>query len=165
MKTKQAKSLEAMLLKISSNLNLLTHPTSRAEVLKDVNDLIGSLTRLRSELNNPAIQKQAADVREPLSDVIKFLEFARGNDVLNALIALPQEPRKRKPKRTPVEIPANLSNQQIRALLEKDLSRSELAAIAAQRAISVGKSTTEQIKKDILRNLERQEGYGRLASS
>jgi len=58
----------------------------------------------------------------------------------------------------------NLTNDQIRALLEKDLSKAELKAIAAQRAIPVGKSTNEEIKRDILKNLERQEGYGRLAT-
>ena len=61
-----------------------------------------------------------------------------------------------------VSIASNLTNKQIRALLEKDLSRIELKAIAAQRSISVGKSTNEEIKRHILKNLERQEGYGRL---
>jgi hypothetical protein len=53
----------------------------------------------------------------------------------------------------------NLTNGQIRALLEKDLSRAELKTIAAQRSISVGKYTIEEIKRRILKNLERQEGY------
>ena len=57
----------------------------------------------------------------------------------------------------------NLTNEQIRALLEKDLSKAELKAIAAQRAISVGKSTSEEIKRRILKNLTRQEGYVRLS--
>jgi len=48
--------------------------------------------------------------------------------------------------------------------LEKDLSKAELKALAAQRAISVGKSTNAEIKRDILKNLQRQEGYERLAS-
>ena len=69
-----------------------------------------------------------------------------------------------KPKRQPVEIPNNLTNEQIRGLLENDLSKAELKAIAGQRAISVGKSNNEEIKRYILRNLKRQEGYGRLAS-
>lgn len=60
---------------------------------------------------------------------------------------------------TKINITNNLTNKQIRALLEKDLSKAELKAIAAQRSISVGKSTNEEIKRHILRNLERQEGY------
>ncbi len=61
------------------------------------------------------------------------------------------------------EIPANLTNEQIRKLLEKDLSKAELKEIARQRSISVGKYTNEEIKRRILRNLERQEGYARLS--
>lgn len=61
------------------------------------------------------------------------------------------------------EIPANLTNEQIRRLLEKDLSKVELKAIAQQRSISVGKYTNEEIKRRIFRNLERQEGYTRLS--
>ena len=53
-------------------------------------------------------------------------------------------------------------NDKIRALLNKDLSKAELKAIAAQRSISIGKSTKEEIKRNILKNLERQEGYERL---
>jgi hypothetical protein len=64
-----------------------------------------------------------------------------------------------------IQIPNNLTNDQIRALLEQNLSNSELKAIAAQRAISVDKSNNEGIKRSILKNLERQEGYGRLGSS
>jgi hypothetical protein len=58
-----------------------------------------------------------------------------------------------------VNIASNLTNKQIRALLETDLSKAELKTIATQRSISVGKSTNEEIKRHILRNLERQEGY------
>jgi len=58
-----------------------------------------------------------------------------------------------------VSIASNLTNKQIRALLEQDLSKAELKAIATQRSISVGKFTKEEIKRRILKNLERQEGY------
>ncbi len=61
------------------------------------------------------------------------------------------------------EIPANLTNEQIRKLLEKDLSKAELIEIARQRSISVGTYTKEEIKRRILRNLERQEGYALLS--
>lgn len=61
-----------------------------------------------------------------------------------------------------MEIPVNLTNEQIRKLLEKDLSKVQLKLIAKQRSISVGKYNNEEIKKRILRNLERQEGYIKL---
>ncbi len=57
------------------------------------------------------------------------------------------------------EIPENLTNDQIRKLLEKDLSKAELKAIARQRSISVGTYTNDEIKRRILKNLNRQEGY------
>jgi hypothetical protein len=60
---------------------------------------------------------------------------------------------------TNTNIANNLMNEQIRALLEKDLSKAELKAIAEQRSIAVGKSTNKEIKRRILKNLERQEGY------
>ncbi|MGA3143608.1 MAG: hypothetical protein ABSF10_11405 [Verrucomicrobiota bacterium] len=49
-------------------------------------------------------------------------------------------------------------------MLEKDLSKDELKAIAAQRAISIGELNREEIKRSILKKLERQESYGRLAN-
>ena len=61
-----------------------------------------------------------------------------------------------------VEIDSNLTNEQIRVLLEKNLSKAELKTIASQRSISVGKSTNDDIKRRILKNLERQESYERL---
>ena len=60
-------------------------------------------------------------------------------------------------------IPDNLTNEQIRNLLEKDLSRNELNDIAEQRAISVSGKKISKIRQDILRNLDRQEGYMRLS--
>jgi hypothetical protein len=165
MKPTRPNSLEALLLKLNANLALFSNPDSRATALKTLNDLIAGLTRIRSELSAPAFQKKGPEVRLALDQVIDFLNVAKENEVLSALLLVPQARTERRPKRTPVDIPPNLSNQQIRALLEKDLSKTELKAIAAQRGISVGKSSSEQIKKDILKNLERQEGYSRLGSA
>lgn len=62
------------------------------------------------------------------------------------------------------KISPNLTNEQIRKLLEKDLSKAELKEIAKQRSIFVGKCTTnDEIRIRILRNLERQEGYALLS--
>ena len=57
-----------------------------------------------------------------------------------------------------------LTNGQIRELLEKDLSRDELKAIAGQRGISVSGVRKDHLKRMILKNLERQEGYEILAN-
>jgi 5-bromo-4-chloroindolyl phosphate hydrolysis protein len=55
-----------------------------------------------------------------------------------------------------------MTNDQIREMLKKDLSKTELKEIAVQRSISTTNLTKEEIKKRIIKNLERQEGYERL---
>ena len=98
-----------------------------------------------------------------LDEVIKFLELAKDDQAIATLIADALQSRPAKPPRIPTEIPANLTNDQIRELLAKDLSKGELKALAAQRGISAGKRSEEDVRRDIRRALERQE-YERLAS-
>lgn len=57
------------------------------------------------------------------------------------------------------EINDCLSNEQIRILLEKDLSKAELKSMTTQKSISVGKLNKDEIRRHILKNLDRQEGY------
>ena len=163
MKSNPNKNLIAKLGRIREELEVLSHPESKASFLKNLDELIGALSRLRTGLTNPALEGKAAEIQKPLEQVISFLESAKDDEILRTLLS-PGKVATPKPKRQPVDIPNNLTNEQIRGLLEKDLSKAELKAIAAQRAISVGKSNTEEIRRDILKNLERQEGYGRLAS-
>ena len=100
----------------------------------------------------------------PLEQVIGFLKHAKSNEALQTLIALAGINLVAKTKRQPIEIPSNLTNDQIRVLLQKNLSKAELKTIATQRSISVGELSVAGIKHSILKNLERQEGYGRLAN-
>jgi GTP-sensing pleiotropic transcriptional regulator CodY len=81
----------------------------------------------------------------------------------NLSLSVRKTPNSR-PKRVPVEIACDLTNDQIRLLLEQELSRSELESIAGQLAISTTSSNMKAIRRDILKNLERQEGYSRLAA-
>ena len=67
-------------------------------------------------------------------------------------------------KELKLEIAKNLTNGQIRVLLEKDLSKAELKEIAEQRAISVSGVRKDDLKRRILRNLKRQEDYEILAN-
>lgn len=96
---------------------------------------------------DPSLEARAAEVQHHLEQVIRFLEFAKSDEVLKMLLLPARKIVVAKPKRQAVEIASNLTNEQIRALLERDLSKAELKSIAAQRAISVGKSTNEEIKK------------------
>ncbi|NJD78258.1 MAG: hypothetical protein FIB08_14395 [Candidatus Methanoperedens sp.] len=165
MKSNQSKNLISKLNQMKAELEFLAHPESKTAFLRNLDDMIVALNHLRAGLTNPSLETRAAEIHRPLEQVIEFLEFAKSDEVLKTLLLPPRKDVVVKPKRHPVEISSNLTNEQIRALLEKDLSKAELKAIAAQRSISVGKSTNEDIKRDILKNLERQEGYGRLATS
>jgi hypothetical protein len=165
MKSDPNKNRVSKLSRIGEELKVLEQPESRSAFLKSLDSLIASLSRLRAGLTHPSIEGKAAEIREPLEQVIGFLEFAKTDESLKTLFSPARKTPNPKPKRQPIEIPSNLANEQIRALLEKDLSRAELKLVAGQRGISVGKSNNEEIKRDILRTLERQEGYVRLASS
>ena len=154
-----AKSLISRLTRIKQEVEFLSHPEGKASFVQNLDELIGHLSRLREQLATAELDEKLTDVQRPLEQVINFLESAKSNDLLKALL-IPAP----KPQREPVQIPTNLTNEQIRDLLQKSLSNAELRAIAAQRSIPVGKANNEEIKRNILKNLERQEGYGRLAS-
>jgi len=161
MKSNPSKSLISRLNRLKVELEILTNDESKNAFLKNLDELIKILTDLRRKLSDPALSEKAFKVLPHFEQVVGFLESAKNDEALKVLL-LPYPNKSERPK---VEIPANLTNDQIRALLEKDLSRDELKAIARQRAISTDKSNSEEIKRDILRNLERQEGYGRLSGS
>ena len=165
MKIKQNNNLLTKLNRIKAELDVLGQPESKAVLIKNLDEIISLLSRLRTELGNPSLDAKATEIRMPLEQVIGFLERAKSDEALQTLIALAGINLVGKPKRQPVEIPSNLTNDQIRALLQKNLSKAELKTIATQRSISVGELSVAGIKRSILKNLERQEGYGRLASS
>jgi len=165
MKSDPSKNLIAKLNRITEELDFLARPDSRAAFQKNLDDLIAALNRLRTGLANASLEAKAAEIHGPLEQVIEFLKFAKSDEVLKTLLLPARKTVAAKPKRQPVEIASSLTNEQIRALLEMDLSNAELKAIAAQRAISVGKFNNGEIKRNILKNLERQEGYGRLVTS
>lgn len=164
MKTENDRNLLAKLNRMKEQLGVFAQPESRAALLKSLDDLIASLGLLRSELGNPSLEANAAELRTPLEQVIRFLERAKSDETLQKLLSLGWVTATPKPKRQPVEIASDLTNAEIRTLLESDLSKGELKAVAAQRAISVGESGREAIRRAILKNLDRQEGYERLAS-
>ena len=165
MKNDPNKNLISKLNEIREGLELLAGPESKAAFQKNLGDLIAALTGLRAGLANPSVETKVAEIHGPLEQVIEFLELAKSDEVLKTLLCSVRKTVAPKPKRRAVEIASNLTNEQVRELLEKDLSKAELKAVAEQRAISVGKSTNREIKRAILKNLERQEGYERLAAS
>lgn len=163
MKDNPPVGLIAQLNRIKSDLDAFTNPESKASFLSGLDDLIARLTVLREQLTQPPVEKKVSEVGHSLGQVIDFLRSAKDDHTLASLISGAMNSRPHKSQRAPVQIPPNLTNEQIREYLAKDLSKSELKAVAAQRGISSGKRSDEDVRRDILRALERQEGYQRLA--
>jgi hypothetical protein len=164
MKSDPSKLLISKLNRVKEELEFITQPESKARFQKNLDDLIKLLSRLREGLLSPSLEARAAEIHRPLGQVISFLEFAKYDEALKMLLSSQNKAKPVKPKRPAIEIGNNLTNEQIRSLLQEDLSKAELKAIATQRAISIGKLSNKEIRQNILRNLERQEGYQRLAS-
>src|SRR5258708_6996500 len=164
MKRNQNKSLVAQLNRIKTDLDAFAGPESKAAFLNNLDEIIARLNTIRAKLANPPLEAKLSEIRKPLEQVLDFLEFAKGDEGLAALLSEALEIDSFRAKRVPIEIPAGLKNDQIRGLLAQDLSKQELKAVAAQRGISLGKASDEDVKREILRVLDRQEGYERLAS-
>ena len=164
MKRSQTNSLVAQLNRIKRDLDAFAGPEAKAAFVRNLDEIIVRLNMIRTQLSNPSLEAKLSDIGRPIEQVIEFLEFAKADDVLGALLSEGLEAGGSRAKRVPIEIPVGLKNDQIRGLLAQNLSKQELKAIAAQRGISVGKASDEDVKRDILRALERQEGYERLAS-
>jgi hypothetical protein len=164
MKENHNASLVAQLNRLKADLEPLSFPESKAPFLRSLEDLIARLSYIRAQLTSASVETELSQIQRPLEQVINFLEFAKANKVLGPLLSQALHGKSPKPKKTPVEIPADLTSDRIRALLAENLSRQELKAIAIQRGISVENTNNEGIKRAILRNLERQEGYQRLTT-
>ena len=164
MKRNQTNSLVAQLNRIKCDLAPLADPESKAAFLRNLDELVARLNTIRAQLLNPSSEAKLSEIGGPLQQVIDFLELAKTDELLGVFLSDEVPTRFVKPKRAPIEIRADLKNDQIRGLLAQNLSRQELKAIAAQRGISVGKASEEEVKREILRVLDRQENYERLAS-
>ncbi len=102
-----------------------------------------------------------------IKELLEFLEDAKSDDsfqmALSDILKANLRASERSPlRREPIEIPPNLTNQQIRDLLARDLSRAELAEIAKQRSISHAKRSREELRAAIMSFVDRQEDYNRL---
>ncbi|HVS39502.1 MAG TPA: hypothetical protein VMS17_28350 [Gemmataceae bacterium] len=164
MKRNPPSGLIAQLNRIKADLDAFANPESKAKFLENLDGLIARLTVLRGQLAQAPLERRISEVGPSLGQVIDFLQSAKDDHALANLISDALRSRPPKSQRVPIQIPPNLTNEQIREFLAKDLSKSELKAVAAQRGISQGKRSDEEVRRDILRALERQEGYQRLAT-
>jgi hypothetical protein len=156
-------NLLTSLTRIRTEIALLTSPEEKSAHLKAIDALMQELSRLRSHLEKVSDRPEFAEVERSLDVVLKFIEFAKGDDSLRWVLAGISGSSESRQKRNPIEIRENLTNEEIRELLARELTKAELSKIAAQRAIATSKGSSSEIRESILRNLERQEGYRRLA--
>ncbi len=164
MKRNPTSGLITQLNRIKLDLDAFANPESRTALLHNLDGLIARLSALREQLTNAPLERQLSEIGTPLGQVIEFLKLAKDDHAIATLISDALHSRPAKPQRIPIDIPANLTNGQIREFLAQDISKSELKAIAAQRGISAGKRSDEEVRRDIFRALARQEGYERLAT-
>lgn len=157
-------SLIAQLNRIKLELDAFANPAVKSALLQNIDEVIAQLLAFRSQLTAVSVEQRASEIDKPLGQVIEFLEYARSEPALGKLLLESLGNNRGKTKRVPIEVPPNLTNEQIRALLEKRLSKKELKEIAAQRGISPGKRNEDALRSEISRTLDRQEGYERLAS-
>jgi len=148
---------------LSAILGVTADGPKRAIAVKRLDALIDGLSKLRSVLTAEEFIEKATAVRPAVAQVIEFLASARQDGRLIDLLEINKGTGKAT-KREPIDILPNLSNQQIRELLKQDLSSKELQSIATQRSISAHGANREDIKRAIVDNLNREEGYQRLAS-
>lgn len=123
--------------------------------------LIESLDGLRATVHKESIPAPVNAIEE----VVQFLRQAKSDPRLTpVLISFFERPPRKPAKKplAPVRIEPNLTNEQIRALLESDLARSELVAIANQRAIRTAKRSKADLRQAIRDFIDRQEGYSHL---
>jgi hypothetical protein len=163
MKSEPSGNLVSKLRRISEQLEEFATGESKASVLKNLDYLIAAMNRFRGALLAQAFEEKTATIQKSLGEVIGFLEFAKSDEFLRTVLLSAEKGSK--PKRQPIDIPNDLTNEQIRSLLERNLSKPELKAIATQRSISVGKASIEEIKRDILKHMEREDGYERLGGA
>jgi len=156
-------SLET-LRRILASADLAVSEPARRSMLQSLDELVNVLQGIRVAITDNNLSARLTAIQPALSQVLEFIENAKDDPQLCNLLAITSNGGKVK-KREPVEIPPNLSNQQIRELLERDLSVQELQTLASQRSISVHGANRDQMKREIIANLNRQEGYERLAAA
>jgi hypothetical protein len=155
------KDLRSSLETLATALRYCADQESRFALLKTLDEVSDGLQRIRRTLEDPELIERFEFVGPALQQVIAFIDSTRHDEKLATLMGLAMVADTK--RRRIIDIPANLSIPQIRELLNEELSLGELRAVAAQRSISVHKASRGELKRQILENLSRQEGYQKLA--
>jgi len=164
--TESADSLSPRLRKLLKAVELYCRADLRSNAIKELDGVIDILSKLRNGLQDESLRERGLVAIESISQVLRFLEAAKSDNSFQVALSDILRSRGRatgkRPNPEPVEIPPNLTNQQIKELLERNLSKAELMQIASQRSIATGKRTLKEVRAAILSFIDRQESYEHL---
>ncbi len=155
-----SKELLASLKRLRESVLLYSDAELWSAVTGELDRLIPALSDLRRRVAGGPTTEDAASVAAAVDTILAFLQRTKGDDLFR--VALSQVPGHSSKSAEKAQIPLNLSNEQIRELLRRDLSRAELEEIASQRSIAVGKRSKAELRSAILAFIEKQESYARL---
>jgi hypothetical protein len=144
---------------------LLGGDEARREAIKDIDETVRLLRQLRAALDSSSLEQ--GSILQSIDQVLSFLATASKDERLRVVLQwtkVPKRARPPKPKRQPVDIKAELTNDEIRSLLKQNLSRTELEAIALQKGLSTDKRNTAELRNAILGFVDKQDNYSKLRS-
>jgi hypothetical protein len=163
MKTNSADTLLGKLAALRGLLETLRDVESQRATIKEIDTLIETLLEVRNVLTSADLRAKASELLPALNQILLFLESAKSDKSLQALVSqvLPGHPRKPHTISTKVtvDIERDMTNQQIRDLLQKDLSKADLEQIAKQRSIGTNGLSRAALRSAILEFINRQESY------
>lgn len=146
--------------KLRNAVEMYSDTQRRSALIEELDRVILGLSEIRKKLSQVPAPETPSHTVSAIDEVLRFLDRAKADE---SFLALSSEVLGTTPQRAPKpEIPPNLTNQQIRDLLQNDLSKSELEQIARQRGISSGKRSKPELRSAIQHFVERQESYDRL---
>jgi hypothetical protein len=168
-KVDSPETLSFQLRQLLSAAELYSNEELRTKIVAEIDRTIEVLSNMRKRLAENSLGAKGVSVIESISNVLEFLEQSKSDQTLQVVLSgilnsqTPARPEPRQ-KREALVIPPQLNNAQIREFLKRDLSKAELKQIAAQRSISVGKRSSQELRAAILSFIEKQESYDLLRS-
>jgi hypothetical protein len=163
-KTETMDSLSLQLQKLLKAAEFYGNADLRSKVIRELDHTIDILSKMRNGLMEESLREKSLGAIESIRQILQFLEDAKSDKSFQVMLSdiLSASVTEKRPDAESVEIPPNLTNQQIKDLLERNLSKAALKQIAEQRSISSGKRSIKEIRAAILSFIERQESYDQL---
>jgi carboxylesterase type B len=163
MKARSADALLGKLAALKSLLKNLLDLDSQSAAAKEIGTMVETLLEVRARLTSADFQEKASQLIPALDQVLLFLEGAKSDKSLQSIVSQalcrrPRKPRTASTKVTP-SIQPSMTNQQIRDIIQQDLSRADLEQIAKQRSIATNGRSKTALRSAIMDFISRQESY------